>query len=63
MMYENQCNLHFSICVNLIRYNAKIFEAITKLKSVLIDSLFCDKVTVVIGKEDKVGYIDSLCPT
>ena len=55
MMYENQCNLHCSICVNLIRYNAKIFEAITKLKSVLIDSLFCDKVTVVIGKEDKVG--------
>ena len=32
MMYENQCNLHCSICVILIKYNAKIFEAIAKIE-------------------------------
>ena len=55
MMYENQYNLNCSIHVNLINYNAKYSKLLPKLKSVLIHYLFCDKVTVVIGKEDKVG--------
>ena len=55
MMYENQYNLNCSIRVNLINYNAKYSKLLPKLKSVLIHSLFCDKVTLVIGKEDKVG--------
>ena len=57
MMFENQYNLNCSIRVNLINYNAKYSKLLPKLKSVLIHSLFCDNVTVVIGREDKVGWI------